>query len=51
MATFEAEKYLGRWYSIYHAKDMPFQSVNDKCITAYYSDLKGNEFNVYNSFW
>ena len=51
MANFEAEKYLGRWYSIYHASDMPFQSENDKCVTAYYWDLKGNEFNVYNSYW
>ena len=49
LASFEAERYMGRWFSIWHAKDIPFQSEDDLCITGTYSNLRnGNEFDVFN---
>ena len=48
---FEADRYMGTWYEIYHSKGEPFQPDSWTCNTATYSDLdaaKGT-FKVYNS--
>ena len=50
LGSFESERYMGRWFSIWHAKDMPFQSDDDRCVTALYSNLDGIGFDVYNSY-
>ena len=53
---FEADRYMGKWYEIYHTQNQPFQSDNWKCVTADYTDLQDDgSFKVYNSsvarFW
>ena len=48
--AFEADRYMGLWYEIYHSANQPFQPDAWTCTQAEYSDLdsEGN-FKVYNS--
>ena len=49
--NFEAARYMGTWYEIYHSKGEPFQPDSWTCNTATYSDLDEDKatFKVYNS--
>ena len=47
---FEAERYMGKWYEIYHSKNQVYQSDSWKCVTADYTDLTDEgTYKVYNS--
>ena len=48
---FEANRYMGTWYEIYHSKGEPFQPDSWTCTTAHYSNLNAEDgsFSVYNS--
>lgn len=49
--TFEAERYMGNWYEIYHSKGEPFQPDAWTCSQATYSDFDAEKatYKVYNS--
>ena len=48
--TFEADRYMGSWFEIYHSRSEPFQPDSWTCNQATYTELdsEGN-FKVYNS--
>ena len=48
---FDAARYMGTWYEIYHTQNQPFQSDDAKCVSALYSNLDAStgKFTVYNS--
>ena len=51
LGSFETERYMGRWFSIWQSKDLPFHAESDRCITGEYLNFSnGNEFDVVNSF-
>ena len=47
---FQAERYMGKWYQLYHSKNQRYQDDSWACTTAEYSglDSKGN-FQVHNT--
>ena len=48
--SFEADRYMGKWYEIYHSQNQIYQPDSWKCVTADYTDLKDDgTFKVYNS--
>ena len=49
--TFEADRYMGNWYEIYHSKGEGFQPDSWTCSQASYTDLdtEAGTFKVYNS--
>ena len=49
--AFEADRYMGTWFEMYHSKDEPFQPNSWTCNQATYSDLNATDgtFKVYNS--
>ena len=49
--AFEADRYMGNWYEIYHSKGEPFQPNSWTCNQASYTDLNPADgtFKVYNS--
>ena len=48
---FEAARYMGNWFEIYHSKGEPFQPDSWTCSQATYSDYDAEKgtFKVYNS--
>ena len=47
---FEADRYMGKWYEIYHSQNQVYQSDSWKCVTADYTDLTDEgTYKVYNS--
>ena len=48
---FEADRYMGSWYEIYHSANQPFQPDSWTCSQATYTDLNPEDgsFKVYNS--
>ena len=48
--AFEADRYMGLWYEIYHSSGEPFQPDSWTCTQAEYTDLDSDgNFKVYNS--
>ena len=51
LPSFDAERYMGNWFEIYHTKNQPFQPDSWTCSQATYSNLNTDDgtFTVYNS--